>query len=565
MSCKPRLYTQKFWSVQDCMNEIRDSKSRMLLEALPFEIQLREPNKESMRAVSTFARLTGDFASLSLTDLKLMALTYELEVEELGDVHIRAEPPRLQTLKARAPETKKPDGKTKAAFNNDAASPPGSSNVTGFDSCCSGETQHSHANRAATSTDAAAVSSFGVEMSHVETSAPVSANAAVDPAPVAATKGWGRQDTIVSLAKELKASVKFEEVVEDTTEVDYSIENDFPSLEGPPAAANGSADVKVSSTASSAPSVFSWSNVAASPVVPGQFAAPVPKNSDNIFMGGTTAVPSTIHGVAESNGVDVFASTLPDNEAGVEELSSTRDLTSKIMSGQNGRSIAAEDFNDDGMGWISPDNIKKCKASGDGMLGSGLSIRKNGSGRDAPTQPTKVACLTNDFSMQNSLIQMNLHIMSLDGMIVRRVKQFVLRCNGCYTVQYDTDRLFCSKCGGNYLSRVSASVDSRTGQMKLHLRKDYKHDLRGKQYSMPAPGKQGKYDGELLLREDQLLGGAWRQKVVKVNKDVRSAFGEDIISDLGMHVNKGTHIRIGLGKQNQNAKKGRERRGQKKR
>jgi rRNA maturation endonuclease Nob1 len=544
------------------MNEIRDSKSRMLLEALPFEIQLREPNKESMRAVSIFARLTGDFASLSLTDLKLMALTYELEVEELGDAHIRAEPPRLQTLKAKAPETKKLDGKIKAALNNDAAFYPGSSDVTGFDNC-SGETQHSHANQAATSTDAAAVSaSVSVEMAHVETFASVPTNAVVDPAPVAATKG---QETIVSLAKELKASVKFEDVVEDTAEVDYSIENDFPSLEGAPSTAHGCTDVKVSSTASSAPSVFSWSNVASSPVVPGQFSAPVSKNSKNIFMGGTSAVPSAIHGVAESNGVDVFASTLPDDEAGAEELSSTRDLTSKIMSGQNGRSIAAEDFNDDGMGWISPDNIKKCKASGDGMLGSGLSMRKKGSGKDAPTQPTKVACLTNDFSMQNSLIQMNLHIMSLDGMIVRRVKQFVLRCNGCYTVQYDTDKLFCSKCGGNYLSRVSASVDSRTGQMKLHLRKDYKHDLRGKQYSLPAPGKQGKYDGELLLREDQLLGGAWRQKVVKVNKDVRSAFGDDIISDLGMHVNKGTHIRIGLGKQNQNAKKGRERRGQKKR
>jgi rRNA maturation endonuclease Nob1 len=469
----------------------------------------------------------------------------------------------MQTLKAKAPETKKPDGKIKAALNYDAAFPPGSSDVTGFDNCCSGETQHSHANQATTSTDAAAVSAaVSVEMAHGETFASVPTNAVVDPAPVAATKG---QETIVSLAKELKASVRFEEVVEDTTEVDYSIENDFPSLEGAPSTAHCCDDVKVSSTASSAPSVFSWSNVASSPAIPGQLCAPVPKNSKNIFMGRTAAVPSVIHGIAESNGVNVFASTLPDDEARAEELSSTRDLTSKIMSGQNGRSITAEDFNDDGMGWISPDNIKKCKASGDGMLGSGLSMRKKGSGKDAPTLPTKVACLTNDFSMQNSLIQMNLHIMSLDGMIVRRVKQFVLRCNGCYTVQYDTDKLFCSKCGGNYLSRVSASVDSRTGQMKLHLRKDYKHDLRGKQYSLPAPGKQGKYDGELLLREDQLLGGAWRQKVVKVNKDVRSAFGDDIISDLGMHVNKGTHIRIGLGKQNQNAKKGRERRGQKKR
>ena len=48
---------------------------------------------------------------------------------------------------------------------------------------------------------------------------------------------------------------------------------------------------------------------------------------------------------------------------------------------------------------------------------------------------------------------------------------------------------------------------------------------------------------------------------MKIRKDVKSAFGEDITSDVGVHVNKGSKIKIGIGRRNPNADKGRERRG----
>ena len=153
--------------------------------------------------------------------------------------------------------------------------------------------------------------------------------------------------------------------------------------------------------------------------------------------------------------------------------------------------------------------------------------------------------------------------MSVDGLMIKTAKQWVLRCIGCKTIHYDLDRLFCRKCGGHSLSRVSASVDSG-GKLKLHLKKNYTVDLKGSKYSLPAPGKQGRYQGELLLREDQLLQGIWKQKCVKIRKDIKSAFGEDVTSDVGIHINKGQAIKIGMGKQNVNAKKGRERRGKSK-
>lgn len=214
---------------------------------------------------------------------------------------------------------------------------------------------------------------------------------------------------------------------------------------------------------------------------------------------------------------------------------------------------------DDGIGWVNPTNVKQCRVNGSGMMGSKTLVG------DAAAITSTVACLTLDFSMQNVLIQMGLQVISLEGMLIRLVKQWVLRCGACYQVHYQMDRLFCSKCGAHFLQRIAASVDAKTGMLRLHLKKNYRQNIRGMQHSLPKPGKQGKYEGELLLREDQLLSGIWHQKAVKVRKDVRSAFGEDITSDVGVHINKGNAIKVGLGRRNPNADKGRERRGKKKR
>ena len=220
-------------------------------------------------------------------------------------------------------------------------------------------------------------------------------------------------------------------------------------------------------------------------------------------------------------------------------------------------------FDDDGVGWINPSNIKESRVNGSGMFGGHLRGSKKD---DKSTKNKKVVCLTNDFSMQNTIMQMNLNAISLDGMLIKQVKQWVLHCNGCFNVSYDLSKIFCPKCGVNHLSRVAASIDSRNGKLKLHLKKDYKFNLSGTKYSLPKPGKQGRYDGELLLREDQLLEGAWKQKARKSNKDVRNAFGDDLGVDLGLHFNKapGNSLRVGLGVRNPNAAKGRERRGKKK-
>ncbi|KAJ1397252.1 hypothetical protein B484DRAFT_313908, partial [Ochromonadaceae sp. CCMP2298] len=71
-------------TVPDVLAEIRDSKARDSLLSLPFEIEERTPSQASINLVAQFAKRTGDFAAISRTDLRLIALTHQLEVEVNG-------------------------------------------------------------------------------------------------------------------------------------------------------------------------------------------------------------------------------------------------------------------------------------------------------------------------------------------------------------------------------------------------------------------------------------------------------------------------------------------------
>jgi hypothetical protein len=142
------------------------------------------------------------------------------------------------------------------------------------------------------------------------------------------------------------------------------------------------------------------------------------------------------------------------------------------------------------------------------------------------------------------------------------------------------------------MQRISASVDGKTGRLKLHFskrRQGKHHSTRGTKFSLPKPGTANRFQGDLLLREDQLLMGAWNQKV-KIQSGnsyqrshSESIFGKDLASSVGCGGNTtsssfgssgwttsttsmtSSDIRVGFGaRKNPNAAKGRERRGKKK-
>lgn len=85
----------EFYTTPAVIAEIRDSKSRHILATLPFKIVVREPQKDSISTVARYAKKTGDYGFLSATDLGVLGLTYELELERNGPVHIKPEPKKV--------------------------------------------------------------------------------------------------------------------------------------------------------------------------------------------------------------------------------------------------------------------------------------------------------------------------------------------------------------------------------------------------------------------------------------------------------------------------------------
>ena len=93
--------------------------------------------------------------------------------------------------------------------------------------------------------------------------------------------------------------------------------------------------------------------------------------------------------------------------------------------------------------WITPANLRKTQASDARHAG-------------APKETTRVGCITTDYAMQSVLLQMGLKLLSVDGMLLRSIKQWVLRCSGCYKEHRQLELQFCSKCGNASLVRLAA-------------------------------------------------------------------------------------------------------------
>ncbi|XP_017483093.1 PREDICTED: RNA-binding protein NOB1 [Rhagoletis zephyria] len=85
-------YAKNVLTVPDVIKEVRNKRQIRRLCVLPFDLQVREPRTDSVKHCVEFAKKTGDYASLSGIDIKVISLTYELEVDNVGTEHLRTEP-----------------------------------------------------------------------------------------------------------------------------------------------------------------------------------------------------------------------------------------------------------------------------------------------------------------------------------------------------------------------------------------------------------------------------------------------------------------------------------------
>lgn len=91
-------YADHLITVPEVVKEIKSKRQLKRLCVLPYDLVVDEPSPESVQHVIEFAKKTGDYLSLSSADIKVIALTYQLEKELIGTAHLRDVPIVAKTI-----------------------------------------------------------------------------------------------------------------------------------------------------------------------------------------------------------------------------------------------------------------------------------------------------------------------------------------------------------------------------------------------------------------------------------------------------------------------------------
>lgn len=589
---------EHFYTVPAVLQEIRDAKAREHLDALPFKLQAREPSKEAVQTVIDFARQTGDYQSLSVVDLQVLGLLYDLEKEGCNGVveHIRKTPKRMLGV-----------GKVEMLVKNEVS-------TEEYDveevSDSEDETDDMEPNGLEPAMIQVAEQAASLPPSTVnETEKPLKPKTwamlvkpsegsseipkVTSPIPIATLVEQAISRPFGKMNLQNNASVtggQFSDAEDDEFESSVTNDNngvthdvlqdelksDFPSLSAACLVPYEGGDDE------EAEPVDLEAQRKADELRKQQSLKPISKSGKlyNSFRGYQDLLkPKPKPTRNETTQFENFAGKAV--QQGHCDQDETKPHESRIMGGMT---VAGQDgdVEDDGEGWItSTSELKAMKNAGvlDPQRNpSHLDMKANAPLIHGPPINQRAACATTDFAMQNVILQMNMELLSVDGVKVRKLKSWVTRCGACYKIYTNADnsgplaakRLFCERCGSDFMQRIAASVDGKTGRLRLHLSKKYKHNLRGTKFSLPKPGSGNRFQGDLLLREDQLMMGAWNQKMKissggKAKNAAQSMFGRDIATNVGCHATSvSSDIKVGFGRRNPNEAKGRERRGKKK-
>ncbi|KAJ7415893.1 RNA-binding protein NOB1 [Willisornis vidua] len=157
---------------------------------------------------------------------------------------------------------------------------------------------------------------------------------------------------------------------------------------------------------------------------------------------------------------------LPSIEEELQELLNAQAISASPEGPQSpgdGASTGEEEEEDeeesDDEGWITPSNLKQAQQD----MGH----------CDTDPAGVQVGCVTTDFAMQNVLLQMGLHVLAVNGRLIRQARSYILRCHGCFRTTSDMTKVFCPHCGNKTLKKVAVSV-SDDGSLHMHFSRNPK-------------------------------------------------------------------------------------------
>lgn len=85
-------FANSFYTTPGVKAELKDEHSRNQLLLWADRLVVRQPKQLSIDRISSFAKLTGDYSVLSMNDIHIIALAYEIEIEKAGADKLRRFP-----------------------------------------------------------------------------------------------------------------------------------------------------------------------------------------------------------------------------------------------------------------------------------------------------------------------------------------------------------------------------------------------------------------------------------------------------------------------------------------
>ncbi|ESO03424.1 hypothetical protein HELRODRAFT_192032 [Helobdella robusta] len=453
---------ENIYTIQEVVSEIKDPATRMRLQVLPYDLNFRCPSHDSIKAVTDFSKKTGDYQSLSAVDLRVLALTYQLEVEHVGKDHIKTASTKTVKCEIKNSRTdplpigfysSKKQKTTTSECQNEILTPantPAQQHELNDDNnnnnneedvgknIIINNTNDDDGNKGNNTSDVANICTNNNNIYN-------GGNYSFERNNDDSDGKFGIDICKLSLA--LKNAAKKDGESDENEERD----DDDGDKEEETCSADDSHDDDDNDDDDKS-------------------------ESEEDFEGETT-----MQGDVANEGDD-------DDEEEEEEEEDDKNKD--------------DDDDDDDGGWVTVSNIK--------------SLMKSNPNQHINTvnEQIVVACLTTDFAMQNVLIQMGLRVLSVDGLLIKQTKNYVLRCHACLKITKNMMKKFCSHCGNQTLQKVSMSI-AEDGSVVCHLSKYKIPSARGTRYSLPMP-KGGKYNHDPILCEDQLKTKQRTKKMSKV-------------------------------------------------
>ncbi|GFV00072.1 RNA-binding protein NOB1 [Trichonephila clavipes] len=395
-------YAENIYTVSGVLKEIKDRATLQRLRFLPYTLHIKEPLAESCKYIMDFSKKTGDYISLSAVDQKLLALTYQLEKENVGTEHLNKDP-KLKIESTRpashdsktvgffVPKEKSKDKKIKPIEHKDLTN--------------------------------SLIDKEDEEKGHLSEDLHIGNNGVNEDTNIGENQNDEEDESCLN-NDEVTDCVSDEEGVELNDLLNSLIDQEDEEK--------------------------------------GHL-------NEDLNIGNNGINEETNIGENQNEDTSCLSS---------EEVT---DCVSDVEEEEEEESDDEEETD-----WITPKNISEIKEKMDGLK---LNVS------------VVVACITTDYSMQNVLIQMGLNVISVDGMLIKQTRVFILRCYSCYKTTNDPTKVFCPNCGNSTLKRVSVTVNE-DGTKRIHINFKKPIPIRGTRYSIPLP-KRGKHQKNPILCADQ--------------------------------------------------------------